>query len=400
VSINQKVVDFTTILVLLFLSTAYLTIFPAMISMFNIVILSALSFIFIIRFQMVKVSYPLVALLFINSLIYVLNYNYINMHSFLVYSIAMIVILLSSTLRRDVVYGYVKTYVLFCFILSLGAIASFIVVNILNSDICQQISTLESLTDGRMKRDLGIGQFYHVPCNFGLVENYNAKNQYAILGFNYYRVSAWSHEPVMASFYISPALIIVYIYGSKMYKSLFTQWLITAIIFVAIFMAIQSLTAIISLLVILFIYHVSLLSRFSRVVIYILLFIVIVIARYYFTELTQILLEIDSVNILREKLLYNKFYLEQFKNLPVLILILIFMIIFLIEYNSKIIRNGRNFNSALLLCIVFSLFYVVKLDSKSIYALSFLFRNLSFILWLCLYSVIHIENRRVYPLKN
>jgi hypothetical protein len=384
---GNRIISIATSLILVFLSLSYLTIFPSMIPGYNAIILMMLISIFLIRLDLIHVSHNLVFLLCIICVFYFIDYKSISIHTFIVFIIEIFVVALFFTIRSSYpIYIFIKIYLFICFLLSLGAIASFVIVNIMDTTLCQQVVMIEDLTNNRMGRGLELAQFYRIPCGLGLVEIHGSA--YNLLGFNYYRASAWSHEPITAAFFLAPSIILLYLV--QFYRTTI-QWVVRVTILIAIFVAIQSLTVIIGMFSMLLFHYIVFFSKKAKIGISILLTLFIYFIAIYRVELLDFFY-MDTRNIIFIKFYANIYYLEQIKYLAILIGAMFY---FITSHGRKIITSDGNFKYALWMIVVLLSFYTFKIEWSFYNIFSSLFKNLSYILWWCLYISVYGNKHQI-----
>ena len=120
---------------------------------------------------------------------------------------------------KDYIFLYKKYYVLLVFIMAIcGLIANFIIsLNLI--DISYSWFNLSEATNGAFTRDLHDDyKSYSFPYFLGLILIGSGKLNF--LGYEFFRISGWAHEPTSATLFVAPALILL-IHGEIIKKFFF-----------------------------------------------------------------------------------------------------------------------------------------------------------------------------------
>ena len=64
---------------------------------------------------------------------------------------------------------------------------------------------ISEITDGAFSRDIGVENSYVFPYNLGFILTGSGKLN--LVGFEFFRISGWAHEPTSATIFIAPAMI-------------------------------------------------------------------------------------------------------------------------------------------------------------------------------------------------
>jgi len=129
-------------------------------------------------------------------------------------------------ITKDNINTYVKAYVIFAFIMSSAGLASFFLQVFDLIDTSSYVN-LSELTNGRFTRDSGREDSYLFPYYLGFI--LKGDGLFNIAGFEFYRISGWAHEPTSATFFVVPAIIILFY--SKIFRKQLTRIALLLIIF-------------------------------------------------------------------------------------------------------------------------------------------------------------------------
>ncbi len=144
---------------------------------------------------------------------------------------------------KDYLQTYIKAYILFVFLMSVSGLVATAIVSLDLINI--SYTNINDLTNGSFTRDQGMEQSYIFPYNLGFV--LSAGGKLNLLGYEFFRISGWAHEPTSATLFIAPAIILML--HTKIIRNLFFRTLITITILSFWFfsMSVGSLLAFISL---------------------------------------------------------------------------------------------------------------------------------------------------------
>jgi hypothetical protein len=108
---------------------------------------------------------------------------------------------------KDYIFLYKKYYIFLVFVMaSFGLIANLLLTFDL-IDISSHYFNLSEATKGAYTRDIGAGDSYAFPYSLGLILIGSGKLE--LLGFEFFRISGWAHEPTSATLFIAPAMILL-----------------------------------------------------------------------------------------------------------------------------------------------------------------------------------------------
>jgi len=107
----------------------------------------------------------------------------------------------------NLIESFIRHYIIFVFIMSVVALVIYFLIASGFLDYQQYFVDLSSLSRGSFNRDKGYFGAYSAPylLNFILI----GSGKLSFAGLDFYRMSAWMHEPTFASLFISPAFLIL-----------------------------------------------------------------------------------------------------------------------------------------------------------------------------------------------
>ena len=102
-----------------------------------------------------------------------------------------------------------RVYIVFCFIMALGGVIAWVLINWEIVDYKNSLWSLYEATAGRANRDewAVASAGYSFPYYLGLV--LTGAYSYDLFSFIFYRASGWTHEPTSAAAFIAPAIILL-----------------------------------------------------------------------------------------------------------------------------------------------------------------------------------------------
>ena len=142
--------------------------------------------------------------LLVLSRFYTPNFNFISSFASLVLHVIFFVFIVNT---REYLLIYLKSYIYFIFLMAAGGLIALALVYIGFVDTESNFVNIYELTDGAFRRDVGSTDSYIFPYNLGFILTGSGKLN--LLGFSFYRISGWAHEPTSATLFIAPAMILL-----------------------------------------------------------------------------------------------------------------------------------------------------------------------------------------------
>ncbi len=132
------------------------------------------------------------------------GFNFISGFSSLVLHVLFFVFIINT---KNYLLIYLRSYILFVLLMAVsGIIANFLVsFGVVPSNA--NYVNISLLTDGAFQRDVGALDSYLFPFNLGLI--ITGGGQLDLLGFSFWRISGWAHEPTSATLFVAPAMILL-----------------------------------------------------------------------------------------------------------------------------------------------------------------------------------------------
>ena len=133
-----------------------------------------------------------------------IKFNFISGFAALVLHVGFLVFIVNT---KKYLLTYIRTYIYFCFFMSF---CSIIAISLLYSGVVDSSSNyinISELTGGAFNRDDGSENSYIFPYNLGLILTGGGKLN--LLGFSFFRISGWAHEPTSATLFVAPAIILL-----------------------------------------------------------------------------------------------------------------------------------------------------------------------------------------------
>jgi hypothetical protein len=381
---NSRIVRYTLLTSLLFASFAYTTIIPAQVENYNLMLGTLLLINIVIRHMAIFLNLPIIVILIITSFMYLANIEVIDYHFFIMYILSIQVIVLLSTTNKTDIRSFIVLYVYMIFMISIGSLVSFVLVNFFNLQTCDQ--TIYIYEGIEVDVDQIWQRKYYWPCYLGLVEFTDIET--------YYRASGISYEPIQAGTFMGPALLLV---SYCKISSQILSRLIKVTIFVSLILAIQSLTIIFGLCSIFIIQKLFIRANSILILSFTLIFILALLGAFGHS-LIKLIADLylqDGIPLPIRKLLNNKYYFDQLLIFSIPVGLSVFAIAW---KNSTFHKNGNTLQSAMLMIIVFHLFYIFKDHINDIFVFSTIFYDLSFMIWLGIFavSISHRFSRNIY----
>ena len=109
---------------------------------------------------------------------------------------------------KDYIFLYKKYYIMLVFFMALLGLIANCLVSFNMIDISNHYYNISEATRGAFTRDLGLDDSYAFPYSLGLILTGSGKLN--LLGFEFYRISGWAHEPTSATLFIAPAIILLF----------------------------------------------------------------------------------------------------------------------------------------------------------------------------------------------
>jgi hypothetical protein len=286
--------------------------------------------------------------------------------------------------------SYLKTYVYFVLIMALCGIIAYalFVFNII--DQSDHFVSIYDLTNGSFTRDKFLDNSYIFPYGLGFI--LMADGQLELLGYEFYRISGWAHEPTSASLFTVPALLLL------LHKKLFIKRRRIMLIIIAIFLLlIMSVGSMVALLVLFtamsLVYSYTKIfdkDRILKALLFCLIVSAIVFVIYYDRILESTLLgskfdmESNTMNVALRELLWfipqsNKTSIYYFSHMAVWAIIALFFIVSII----RLIENDKNIYSLIMIYIIV---HSMKGSQLTVYYLVFTF------FW---FYMVHFSNKLI-----
>ena len=159
-----------------------------------------------IGFENINIPYLAIFLLFLWKLV---RYFYVesNIYSDLNLIVMHVLFLFFIVMTSKSISSYIKTYVYFVFIMAfLGLVANTLFIfDFINPD--NHGANISIMTNGAFTRDADFLESYVFPYYLGFI--LTGDGQLNLLGFEFYRISGWAHEPTSATLFIAPAILIL-----------------------------------------------------------------------------------------------------------------------------------------------------------------------------------------------
>ena len=150
---------------------------------------------------------PVICLLLLFLLIFCLfftkGYSFISGFSLLVLHVLFLVFIINT---KNYLRIYLRSYIFFVLLMAVCGIAANFLVSfgVVSSS---NYANLSILTDGAFQRDANALDSYVFPYNLGLILTGGGKLD--LLGFSFWRISGWAHEPTSATLFVAPAMILL-----------------------------------------------------------------------------------------------------------------------------------------------------------------------------------------------
>jgi len=108
---------------------------------------------------------------------------------------------------KDYIFLYKKYYIMLVFFMALLGLIANCLVSFNMIDISNHYYNISEATRGAFTRDTGLDDSYAFPYSLGLILTGSGKLN--LLGFEFFRISGWAHEPTSATLFIAPAIILL-----------------------------------------------------------------------------------------------------------------------------------------------------------------------------------------------
>ena len=129
------------------------------------------------------------------------GFSFISGFATLVLHVLFLVYIINT---RDHLLIYLKSYILLVLLMSIAGLTAIVLVALGLGDT--SYVNISELTGGAFVRDTGSERSYLFPFKLGFILT-NARLD--LLGFNFYRISGWAHEPTSATLFVAPAMILL-----------------------------------------------------------------------------------------------------------------------------------------------------------------------------------------------
>ena len=159
-----------------------------------------------IGFENINIPYLAIFLLFLWKLLRHFDVGS-NIYSDLNLIVMHVLFLFFIVMTSKSISSYIKTYVYFVFIMAfLGLVANTLFIfDFINPD--NHGANISIMTNGAFTRDADFLESYVFPYYLGFI--LTGDGQLNLLGFEFYRISGWAHEPTSATLFIAPAILIL-----------------------------------------------------------------------------------------------------------------------------------------------------------------------------------------------
>jgi len=150
---------------------------------------------------------PIIGLSLLFILVFCLTatvgFNFLSSFASLVLHVGFLVFILNT---RDYLLYYLKAYLYLVIVMAFcGLLASFL----LTFGFADPSSfvNISDMTDGSFSRDEDMIGSYLFPYNLGFILTGGGK--LSLLGFEFFRISGWAHEPTSATLFVAPSIILL-----------------------------------------------------------------------------------------------------------------------------------------------------------------------------------------------
>ena len=198
-------------------------------------------------------------------------------------------------LTKDYLLIYLKSYIYFALLMAAAGLTANFLVAFGIVDAYSNYVNITEMTGGAFTRDAESSISYLFPYNLGFILTSSGKLN--LLGFEFFRISGWAHEPTSATLFVAPAIILLL--HSKIIKNLFARFFILGVISAFWFFS-MSVGSFLAFFILYFFYiNVTLFSKLFplklSLFVVISIFIIVLITAFYVEE------------ILESSLIYSKF---------------------------------------------------------------------------------------------
>ena len=345
---------------------------------------------------------PIACLLLLFFLFFALNFTegWVFTSSFakLVLHVLFLVYIINT---RDHLLIYIKSYIFLVLLMSATGLTATALVTFgfVGGDTYVNIS---ELTGGAFTRDIGFEESYLFPYYLGLI--LTASGKLSLLGFEFFRISGWAHEPTSATLFVAPAMILLM--HTKIIGNSITKFSMLAVIsvFWLFAMSVGSFLA----FIILYSFYISV-TLFTKIFplkltsfIFISLFITILFFSFYLDQLIE------------SSILYTKFNMQsetfqgameslswfmpekansQADSFGLLVIFAVFFFFLANVLYSFLVQKDLN---AYALVVLYILIHSMKGSQETVYELTFAF----FWFYVLYFSIPYKQTKSVKSFKN
>lgn len=129
-------------------------------------------------------------------------------------------------LTRDYLLIYLRAYIYFVVVMAAAGLTANFLVSLGIVDAHSNYVNISQMTGGAFNRDVGSNYSYLFPYNLGFILTSSGK--LSLLGFEFFRISGWAHEPTSATLFIAPAILLLI--HSRVIEKLFIRFLFLAVV--------------------------------------------------------------------------------------------------------------------------------------------------------------------------
>jgi hypothetical protein len=130
-----------------------------------------------------------------------------NIYADFILMVSHLMFLIFIVNTKDYIFLYKKSYIFLVFFMALFGLIANLLLTFDLIDISSHYFNLSEATKGAYTRDIGAGDSYAFPYSLGLILIGSGKLE--LLGFEFFRISGWAHEPTSATLFIAPAMILL-----------------------------------------------------------------------------------------------------------------------------------------------------------------------------------------------
>jgi hypothetical protein len=133
------------------------------------------------------------------------DFSFLSSFAGLILHVLLLVFIINT---KNYLLAYLRSYIYLVLIMACAGLIALSLVKFGVVSVDENFVNIAELSNGSFTRDLGWAESYIFPYNLGLI--LVGSGELDLLGWKFYRISGWAHEPSTATLFIAPAMILLF----------------------------------------------------------------------------------------------------------------------------------------------------------------------------------------------